>query len=130
MEELTLSVKLNIGSALPPLYERRGSKYGQGEEEGGHMVSSQAPVTWFMFAGGVFDRSLCKKWEPSVFLHVASSKFRGRLDYKHHGNPSHKSKGERAVSWTEGRSSLVTVLHSLHFKNTGLCSNVTPDSGI
>lgn len=57
----------------PPLCERRGSEYGQGEEEGGHMVSSQAPVTWFMFAGGVFDRSLCKKWEPSVFLHVASS---------------------------------------------------------
>lgn len=57
----------------PPLCERRGSEYGQGEEEEGHMVSSQAPVTWFMFAGGVFDRSLCKKWEPSVFLHVPCS---------------------------------------------------------
>lgn len=86
------------------------------------MVSSQAPVTWFMFAGGVFDRSLCKKWEPSVFLHVASSKFRGRLDYKHHGNPRHKSKGEPAVSWTEGCSSLVTVLLSLHFKTQGFAA--------
>lgn len=56
----------------PPSLGDQRSEYGQGEEEGSHMVGSQAPVTWFMFAGGVLERSLCKKWKPSLFFHVAS----------------------------------------------------------
>lgn len=41
---------------LLTFFETEDQSRGQCEEEGSHMVSSQAPVTWFMFAGGVLDR--------------------------------------------------------------------------
>lgn len=69
-----------------------------------------------------FSTEVCVRSANLLYSFTWPPQIQGSLDYKHHGNPSHKSKGEPAVSWTEGRSSLVTVLLSLHFKTQGFAA--------